>query len=63
MAEQVEKVDYTEIRNGRIRAKICKLMSEMLDSPDECGIYPTSKFMWEMETFILDEKANPSREE
>lgn len=30
-------------------------MSEMLDNPDEHGIYPTSKFMWEMETLILAE--------
>ena len=50
-----KKMDYTEIRDDRIRSKICTLMSEMLDNPDESGIYPTSKFMWEMETFILDE--------
>lgn len=48
--------DYTEIRDDRIRAKICELMSEMLDNPDEIGIYPTSRFMWKMESFILDEK-------
>ncbi len=48
-------VDYTEIRDGRIRTEICRLMSEMLDNPNEHGIYPTSKFMWEMETFILKE--------
>ena len=47
--------DYTEIRDDRIRSKICELMSEMLDNPDENGIFPTSRFMWEMETFILDE--------
>ena len=41
-------MDYTEIRDDRIRGKICTLMSEMLDNP-------TSKFMWEMETFIIDE--------
>ena len=48
-------MDYTEIRDDRIRSKICALMSEMLDNPDEHGIYPTSKFMWEMETFIINE--------
>lgn len=29
-------------------------MSEMLDNPDEHGLYPTSKFMWKMETAILN---------
>jgi len=48
-------IDYTEIRVQRIRGTICKLMSEMLDNPDENGIYPTSRFMWKMETFILSE--------
>ena len=51
--------DYTEIRDPRIRAKICELLSEMLDNPDEHGIFPTSRFMWEMESFILEEKALP----
>jgi len=46
-------IDYTEIRNGHIRIKIRDLLSEMLDNPDENGIYPTSKFMWEMEAYIL----------
>ena len=45
--------DYTEIRNDKIRGKICELMSEMLDNPDEHGIFPTSRFMWKMETFVL----------
>ena len=49
--------DYTVIRDDRIRGKICELMSEMLDNPDEHGIYPTSKFMSKMEDFILEEKA------
>jgi hypothetical protein len=48
-------IDYTEIRDERVRGKICGLMSEMLDNPDEHGIYPTSKFLWEMEDFILAE--------
>jgi len=49
-------LNYTEIRDERIRGKICELMSEMLDNPDEHGIYPTSRFMSEMEVFILSEK-------
>lgn len=48
-------MDYTEIRDEKIRGKICELMSEMLDNPDENGIYPTSRFMWKMETYILEQ--------
>lgn len=51
----MNEVDYTEIRDDRIRGKICELMSEMLDNPDDHGLYPTSRFMWKMETFILAE--------
>ncbi len=51
----MDNPDYTEIRDSRIRGKICELMSEMLDNPDMSGIYPTSRFMWKMETFILSE--------
>lgn len=47
--------DYTVIKDDRIRAKICKLMSEMLDDPDEQGIYQTARFMSKMETFVLFE--------
>lgn len=47
--------DYTEIRDDRIREVICELMSEMLDNHDKHGIFPTSRFMWKMETFILAE--------
>ena len=47
------ETDYTEIADDEIRTKICDLMSEMLDNPDEHGIYPTSKFMWKMEQYIL----------
>jgi len=50
----MEKIDYTKIRNDVVRSEICRLMSEMLDNPDKNGIYPTSKFMWEMETYILE---------
>ena len=43
-----------EIRDDRVRSVICELMSEMLDNPDDCGIYPTSRFMWRVETYILN---------
>ena len=26
-----------------MRKEICKIVSEMLDNPDKCGIYPTTK--------------------
>ena len=48
--------DYTVIKDDRIRSKICELMSEMLDNPDEHGIYPTSRFMSKMEDFIIAER-------
>jgi len=35
-----------------IRTAICGLMSEMLDNPDEYGIYPTTKFMDGMEAYL-----------
>ncbi len=57
----MSKIDYTEIRDDRIRGEICRLMSEMLDDPDEYGIYPTSRFMWKMETFILAENERPRK--
>lgn len=44
--------DYTVIKNERIRAKIHKLMSNMLDHP-QGGIYPTSEFMSKMEDYCL----------
>jgi len=50
----MSNIDYTEIRDDAIRSKISDLLSEMLDNPDKYGIYPTSKFMWEMETYILE---------
>ena len=51
----IPEPDYTEIRDDRIRSKICELMSEMLDNPGKHGIYPTGRFMWKMENFILEE--------
>jgi hypothetical protein len=46
--------DYTEIKDEEVRGKICEFMSEMLDNPGEGGIFPTSRFMWKMERYILD---------
>lgn len=46
---------YERIRDQRIRGVICKLMSEMLDNPDESGIYPTARFMSKMEAFVIGE--------
>ena len=51
MSEQ--EPDYTEIKDQEVRGEICKFMSEMLDDPDKHGIYPTSRFMWKMERYIL----------
>jgi hypothetical protein len=47
--------DYTDIRDDEVRSRICEFLSEMLDNPDEYGLYPTSHFMQKMETFVLDE--------
>ena len=49
-----KKQDYTEIRDREIRSKVCELLSAMLDNPDMHGIFPTSEFMWKMETYILE---------
>ena len=49
-------MDYTKIKDERIRGIICDLMSEMLDNPDKSGIYPTSKFMSKMEDFVIEER-------
>lgn len=51
-----EQVNKTQIKNDRIRTKICKLMSAMLDNPDENGIYPTSEFMSKMEDYCISLK-------
>ena len=41
------------MRDALIRTEICRVMSEMLDNPDEHGIYPTTKFMDELEEYCL----------
>jgi len=40
----------------RIRTEICNSISEMLDNPDENGIYPTTKCYDRLEAFILSER-------
>ena len=35
------------------RKAICKIMSAMLDNPDEHGIYPTSKAYDELESLVM----------
>jgi hypothetical protein len=49
--------DYTQIADEPIRSFICGALTEMLDNPDEHGLYPTSKFMWKLERFVLGYKA------
>lgn len=34
------------------RAEICKIISEMLDSPDDAGIYPTTRAYDKLEEYI-----------
>jgi hypothetical protein len=34
------------------RAAICEIMSEMLDNPDDCGIYPTTVAYNKLETLV-----------
>ena len=50
------------IQDDRIRGVICNLMSEMLDNPDEHGIYPTGRFMSKMEQFVLDERGAAAKQ-
>ena len=59
--DNLEKaIDYTIIKNDKIRSKICKLMSAMLDNPDDSGIYPTSEFMSKMEDYCISLLASRS---
>ena len=39
------------------RTEICKIISEMLDHPDECGIYPTSTAYTKLELYIEGQRA------
>jgi hypothetical protein len=35
-----------------VRGEVCKIISEMLDNPDEYGIYPTTRCYDKLESFI-----------
>ena len=48
-----QKIDYRTIRDRRIRAKICGLTHEMFAGENENGEFPSTEFMWRMETYIL----------
>ena len=37
------------------RAEICRIISEMLDNPNEYGIYPTTKCYEDLQAFIVKE--------
>ena len=39
----------------RIRTEICNIISDMLDNPAECEIYPTTKCYDALEKFIHNE--------
>ena len=39
------------------RTAICEIISEMLDNPDECGIYPTSECFDQLEKYVEEERA------
>ncbi len=38
------------------RAKICEIISEMLDNPDDAGIYPTSTAYKKLAEYIQHER-------
>lgn len=40
----------------RDRTKICKIISKMLDNPDEHGLYPTGTAYTELELYIIKER-------
>lgn len=42
-----------KINKDEVRTQIKHLLSDMLDNPDDSGIYPTTKFMKEAEAYII----------
>lgn len=40
------------ITMGKDRTAICEIMSEMLDNPDDCGIYPTTEAYNKLEALV-----------
>ena len=45
--------------NDVLRTAIMRIMSEMLDDPDEHGIYPTERFMDRIEALLVSMMAAP----
>lgn len=45
-----------------IRKEVCNIISEMLDNPGECEIYPTTRAYDKLESFIRAELARARRE-
>ena len=45
--------------NDVLRTAIMRIMSEMLDDPDEHGIYPTGRFMDRIEALLIASMAAP----
>ncbi len=45
--------------NDVLRTAIMRIMSEMLDDPDEHGIYPTGRFMGRIEALLVSMMAAP----
>jgi len=41
---------------NRDRTAICAIISQMLDNPDEQGIYPTTRTFDELEALVHDER-------
>lgn len=44
------------------RTKICEIMSEMLDNPDDCGIYPTTIAYDKLEKLVEDTRSDERAE-
>lgn len=40
------------------RTEICRIISEMLDNPDKCGIYPTSTAYTKLEHYVEEVRAS-----
>ncbi len=41
---------------GRWRKEVCEIVSEMLDNPDEHGIYPTTRCYERLDSLIDDQE-------
>ncbi len=47
------------MKNDVLRTAVMRIMSEMLDDPDEHGIYPTGRFMDRIEALLVSMMAAP----